>query len=102
MKGASIQRAWLSLTSAETEGWESHHNVTGFGSCDSNTCKSIVDLLESGDLRLGQVVIESCSSRAWSEQWKWRSAISILVTSDHYNSFRVLFDKSASTVARHK
>jgi len=25
-------------------------------------------VLEPGDLRLGQVVIESCSSRAWSEQ----------------------------------
>jgi len=30
-----------------------------------------LDLLEPGDLILGQVVIESCSSRAWSEQWKW-------------------------------
>ena len=26
----------------------------------------------AGDLRLGQVVIKSCSSQAWSEQWKWR------------------------------
>ena len=35
----------------------------------------VLDLLESGDLRLGQVVIktkESCSSRAWSEQRKWQ------------------------------
>jgi len=37
------------------------------------TCKRVLDLLEPGDLRLGQVVIEkSCSSQAWSEQWKWR------------------------------
>jgi len=35
------------------------------------TCKRVLDLLEPGDLRLGQVVIEkSCSSQAWSEQWK--------------------------------
>ena len=46
--------------------------MTGFGSFDSSTCKRVLDLLEPGDLRLGQVVIESCSSRAWSEQWKWR------------------------------
>jgi len=32
----------------------------------------VLDLLEPGDLRLGQVVIESCSSQAWSEQWKCR------------------------------
>jgi len=47
-------------------------DVTGFGSFDNSTCKRVLDLLELGDLRLGQVVIESCSSRAWSEQWKWR------------------------------
>jgi len=47
--------------------------VTGFGSFDNSTCKRVLDLLEPGDLRLGQVVIkESCSSRAWSERWKWR------------------------------
>ena len=28
--------------------------------------------MEPGDLRLGQVVIKSCSSKAWSKQWKWR------------------------------
>jgi len=48
--------------------------VTEFGSFDNSTCKRVLDRLEPGDLRLGQVVIESCSrpSQAWSEQWKWR------------------------------
>jgi len=31
--------------------------VTGFGSFDNSTCKRVLDLLEPGDLRLGQVVI---------------------------------------------
>ena len=35
-------------------------------SFDKSTFKRVLDLLEPGDLRLGQ----SCSSRAWSEQWK--------------------------------
>jgi len=46
--------------------------VTGFGSFDNSTYKRVLDLLESGDLRLEQVVIESCCSQALSEQWKWR------------------------------
>jgi len=32
--------------------------VTGFGSFDHSTCKIVLDLLEPGDLRLGQVVIK--------------------------------------------
>ena len=40
--------------------------VTGFGSFDNSTYKRVLDLLESGDLRLEQVVIESCCSQAWS------------------------------------
>jgi len=32
--------------------------VTGFGSFDNSTCKSVLDLLEPGELRLGQVVIK--------------------------------------------
>jgi len=32
--------------------------VTGFGSIDNSTCKRVLDLLEPGDLRLGQVVIK--------------------------------------------
>jgi len=44
--------------------------VTGFGSFDNSTYKRVLDLLEPGDLKLAQVVIESCSNRAWSEQWK--------------------------------
>ena len=46
--------------------------MTGFGSFDNSTWERVLDLLEPGDLRLGQVVIESCSSRALSEQWKWQ------------------------------
>ena len=33
-------------------------DVTGFGSFDNSTCKRVLDLLEPGDLRLGQVVIK--------------------------------------------
>jgi len=32
--------------------------VTGFGSFDNSTCKRDLDLLEPGDLKLGQVVIK--------------------------------------------
>jgi len=32
--------------------------VTGFGSFDNSTCKRVLDLLEPGHLRLGQVVIK--------------------------------------------
>jgi len=32
--------------------------VTGFRSFDNNTCKRVLDLLEPGDLKLGQVVIK--------------------------------------------
>ena len=32
--------------------------MTGFGSFDNSTCKRVLDLLEPGDLRLGQVVIK--------------------------------------------
>ena len=32
--------------------------MTEFGSFDNSTCKSVLDLLEPGDLRLGQVVIK--------------------------------------------
>jgi len=32
--------------------------VTEFGSFDNSTCKRVLDLLEPGDLRLGQVVIK--------------------------------------------
>jgi len=33
-------------------------DVTGFRSFDNSTCKRVLDLLEPGDLRLGQVVIK--------------------------------------------
>jgi len=32
--------------------------VTGFGSFYDSTCERVLDLLETGDLRLGQVVIK--------------------------------------------
>jgi len=32
--------------------------VTEFGSFDNSTCKTVLDLLEPGDLTLGQVVIK--------------------------------------------
>jgi len=32
--------------------------VTGFGSYDNSTCKRVLDRLEPGDLRFGQVVIK--------------------------------------------
>jgi len=33
-------------------------DVTGFGSFDNSMCKRVLDLLEPGDQRLGQVVIK--------------------------------------------
>jgi len=33
-------------------------DVTGFGGLDNSTCKKVLDLLEPGDLRLGQAVIK--------------------------------------------
>jgi len=33
-------------------------DVTGFGSFDNSTCKRVLDLLEPGDLGLGQVMIK--------------------------------------------
>jgi len=32
--------------------------VTGFGSFDNSMCKRVLDLVEPGDLRFGQVVIK--------------------------------------------
>jgi len=37
---------------------EDGSDVTGFGSFDNSTCKRVLDLLEPGDLRLGQIVIK--------------------------------------------
>ena len=37
---------------------EDGSDVTGFGSFDNSTCKSVLDLLEPGDLTLEQVVIK--------------------------------------------
>ena len=31
--------------------------MTGFGSFDNSTCKRVLDLLEPGDLKLGQVIV---------------------------------------------
>ena len=53
---------------------EDGSDVTGFWSFDNSTCKRVLDLLEAGDVRLGHADCDkdSCSSQAWSEQWKWR------------------------------
>jgi len=37
---------------------EDGSGVTGFGSFDNSRCKRVLDILEPGDLKLGQVVIE--------------------------------------------
>jgi len=37
---------------------EDGSDVTGFGSFDNSTCERVLDLLEPGDLTLGQVVIK--------------------------------------------
>ena len=37
---------------------EDGSGVTEFGSFDNSTCKRVLDLLEPGDLTLGQVVIK--------------------------------------------
>ena len=37
---------------------EDGSDVTEFGSFDDSTCERVLDLLEPGDLRLGQVVIK--------------------------------------------
>ena len=37
---------------------EDGSDVTGFGSFDNSTCQRFLDLLEPGDLKLGQVVIK--------------------------------------------
>jgi len=36
--------------------------VTGFGSFDNSMCKRVLDLLEPGDLRWGQVVVKRIAS----------------------------------------
>ena len=38
---------------------EDGSDVTRFGSFDNSTCKRVLDLLEPGDLTLGQVVIKT-------------------------------------------
>jgi len=43
-------------------------DVTGFGSFDNSTRKRILDLLEQGDLRLGQVVIKRVAVRPVSRR----------------------------------
>jgi len=40
---------------------------------ENRECNRVLDLLEPGDLRLGQLSDkESCSSQARNEQWKWQ------------------------------
>jgi len=54
VKGACSQCVQINLASAESAGWD----VTGSGGFDNSMSKRVLDLLEPGDLRLGQVVIE--------------------------------------------
>jgi len=56
--------------------------VTGFGSFDNSTCKRVLDLLEPGDLRLGQIVIKrvpvvklGVNNGNWKLQW-WKRVFS--------------------------
>ena len=51
MRGACIQ-------CAQCRGRRIGSDVTGFGSFDNSTCERVLDMLEPGDLRLGQVVIK--------------------------------------------
>jgi len=37
--------------------------MTRFGSFDNSTCKRVLNLLEPGELRLGQVVIKRVAER---------------------------------------
>ena len=48
-------------------------DVTGFGSFDNSTYKRALDLLEPGDLRLGQVVIKRVAEvKLGVNNGKWR------------------------------
>jgi len=40
--------------------------VTGLGGLDNSICNKILDLLEVGYLRLGEIVIENYSNQVWS------------------------------------
>ena len=46
--------------------------MTEFGSFDNSTCKRVLDLLEPGDLTLGQVVIKRVAVVELGVKWKWR------------------------------
>jgi len=57
---ATPKRCKAEVNSAEVNSLrpENGSDVTGFGSYDNITCKSVLDQLEPGDLRFGQVVIK--------------------------------------------
>ena len=56
--------------------------MTGFGSFDNSTCERVLDLLEPGDLRLGQIVIKrvpvvklGVNNGSWKLRW-WKRVFS--------------------------
>jgi len=46
--------------------------VTGFGSFDNSTCKRVLDLLEPGDLTLGQVAVVKLGVNSQSGDGGWK------------------------------
>ena len=59
--------------------------MTRFGSSDNSTCKRVLDLLEPGDLRLGQFVIKRVAAVKLgvnSESGNGRSCFGIEVWTD--------------------
>ena len=58
VRGACIQCAHLSLASVETRGWEWCDWIWELWQQHVQLCNRVLDLLEPGDLKLGQVVIK--------------------------------------------
>jgi len=67
-------------------------DVTGFGGFDNSTCKRVLDLLELGDLRLGQVVIKRVAVVKLGVNTEVAMVESVLESSesDEYGSSRIL------------
>jgi len=67
-------------------------DVTGFGSFDNSMCRRVLNLLEPCDLRLGNVMIESCSSQAWKWKWwklLWNQGMDGYCEADEYGNSRI-------------
>ena len=55
-------------------------------------CRTVLNLLEPCDLRLGNVMIESCSSQAWKWQWwklLWNQGMDGYCEADEYDNSRI-------------